>query len=170
MLTPSVKTIAALTRKQPFLWPQLLDVPQLRLLLSKGNRRPTAGPDGREKWFLRAATDNTLTYVISLLNYILSSSHFPACMKDTNISTIHKRGPTTILKHYQGIACSSLLLNLPFAWLNLHLSPYLAKLQVIPGCRVATQPGVQGRDLSVVAQVQKWAQRHKVPLYVLQRD
>jgi hypothetical protein len=36
---------------------------------------------------------------------------------------------------------------------------------------VATQPGVQGRDLlSVIAQVQKWASRQHIPLYILQRD
>jgi hypothetical protein len=169
MSSPSIRCITSLTAKDPFTWPQLMDVPSLRLLLSKGNRRPTPGPDGWEKWFLRAVSDNVLMHVVSLVNYTLSTSHFPACVKDTNISTIHKRGPTTSLKNYRGIACSNFLLNLPFAWLNHRLSPYLTAKQIIPECRLATKPGVQGRDLlSAIAQMQKWACRHNIPLYVLQ--
>jgi hypothetical protein len=47
----------------------------------------------------------------------------------------------------------------------------LTAKQIIPECQLATKPGVQGRDLlSAIAQMQKWARRHNIPLYVLQRD
>ncbi|KAG6805910.1 hypothetical protein H0H92_013498, partial [Tricholoma furcatifolium] len=42
---------------------------------------------------------------------------------------------------------------------------------IIPSSQIATQLGVQHRDLlSLLAQVQTWAVREKTPLYVLQRD
>ncbi|KAF8224823.1 hypothetical protein L208DRAFT_1308867, partial [Tricholoma matsutake] len=104
MGTPSITMVASQTHHDPFSWPTLLDLPNLHLILGKGNRRPTPGPDGWEKWFLCTLSDNSL-------------------------------------------------------------------LHVIPSCQVATQPGVQGRDLlSVVAQVQKWGFRQDIPLYILQCD
>jgi hypothetical protein len=171
LTTPSVLTIKESTSHSPFPWPVLLSISDLRKLLSKGNARPTPGPDGWEKWFLKHLRDDALSPVLSLLNYIISSSHFPDCLKPTNISTIHKRGPTTFLSNYRGIACNNVLLNLPFAWLNYLLTPYLAQHRVIPECQVATQPGTQGRDLiSYVSQVERWASREAVPLFILQRD
>ena len=147
LTTPSVRQVAHRTSTDPFRWPQCLTNQDLRLLLRRGNARPTPGPDGWEKWFLKHLSDPALDIVLKMSNYIISSSHFPPCLKPTNISTIHKRGPNTILSNYRGIACNNFLLNLPFAWLNRLLTPYLTKHQVIPECQVATQPGTQGRDL-----------------------
>ena len=149
----------------------LLSLPDLQKLISKGNARPTPGPDGWEKWFLKHLSDNALSPILLLLNYILTSSHFPDCLKPTNMSTIHKQGPTTLLSNYRCVACSNILLNLPFAWLNYLLTPYLAHHQTVPECQVATQPGVQGRDLiSYISQVECWASREGIPLFILQRD
>ncbi|RDB23973.1 hypothetical protein Hypma_008605 [Hypsizygus marmoreus] len=51
------------------------------------------------------------------------------------------------------------------------LSPYVTKHTLVPQCQIATQPGVQGRDLlSLLAQVERWAERTSTPLYILQRD
>ena len=171
LTTPSVRQVALSISTDPFHWPKCLTNQDLRLLLRKGNARPTPGPDGWEKWFLKHLSDPALAIVLKLSNYIISSSHFPPCLKPTNISTIHKRGPNTILSNYRGIACNNFLLNLPFAWLNRLLTPYLTKHQVIPECQVATQPGTQGRDLiSFISQYELWAAREHIPLYVLQRD
>jgi hypothetical protein len=171
MDTPSVKTVAEQIQLDPFIWPQLLQLPDLRALLSKGNSRPTPGPDGWEKWMVRRLHDGSLRVVLALVNYIVQTSHCPPCVKPTNISTIHKRGPNTHLANYRGIACSNLLLNLPFAWLNSLLTPYLTKHHVIPDCQVATQPGVQGRDIiSFIGQFQTWTLREHIPLFILQRD
>ena len=171
MTTPSVRQVANSISSAPFCWPQTLDHHHLRLLLRKGNARPTPGPDGWEKWFIKILSDSALSIILKLANYIISSSHFPPCLKPTNISTIHKRGPNTILSNYRGIACNNFLLNLPFAWLNHLLGPFLTKHMVVPECQVATQPGTQGRDLvSFISQYERWASRERIPLYVLQRD
>ena len=171
LTTPSVLAVKQTISQSPFTWPVLLSLPDLRKLISKGNARPTPGPDGWEKWFLKHLSDNALSPILLLLNYILTSSHFPDCLKPTNMSTIHKRGPTTLLSNYRGVACSNILLNLPFAWLNYLLTPYLAHHQTVPECQVATQPGVQGRDLiSYISQVECWASREGIPLFILQRD
>ncbi|KAF5376641.1 hypothetical protein D9615_007876 [Tricholomella constricta] len=171
MDTPSVRSIAARTTRDPFPWPQPLDLGTLRVLLSRGNARPTPGPDGWEKWFVKRLSDRALSIILRLANYIITHSHFPASLKPTNISTIHKRGPPLFLSNYRGIACNNLLLNLPFAWLNTLLGPYVAKHGIVPECQIATQPGVQGRDLiSFIAQIQKHADRTRTPLYILQRD
>src|SRR5271154_5338325 len=146
MTTPSIADISRDISSDPFPWPQALSLPQLRHLLCKGNTRPTPGPDGWEKWFVKCLNDSTLNVVLNLVNYIILSSHFPSCLKATNISTVHKRGPNTLLSNYRGIACSNFLLNLPFAWLNHLLTPYLTKHAVIPECQIANQPSTQGRD------------------------
>ena len=115
LTTPSVRQVALSTSTDPFHWPKCLTSQDLHLLLRRGNARPTPGPDGWEKWFLKHLSDPALAIVLKLSNYIISSSHFPPCLKPTNISTIHKRGPNTILSNYRGIACNNFLLNLPFA-------------------------------------------------------
>jgi hypothetical protein len=171
MVSPSVSNISQKVFNDPFPWPQLLTRDDLRLLVRKGNARPTPGPDGWEKWFFKHLSDRTLGVVLKLVNYIISSSHFPSCLKPTNISTIHKRGANTVLFNYRGIACNNFLLNLPFAWLNHLLTPFLAKHAIIPECQIATQPGTQGRDLiSFISQYECWASREHIPLFVLQRD
>lgn len=171
LTSPSVGKISQNISADPFSWPQTLTIQDLRLLVRRGNARPTPGPDGWEKWFVKYLGDSALGVVLKLTNYIISSSHFPSCLKPTNISTIHKHGPNTILSNYRGIACNNFLLNLPFAWLNHLLTPYLTKHSVIPECQVATQPGTQGRDLiSFISQYELWASREHIPLYFLQRD
>ncbi|KAG2095674.1 uncharacterized protein F5147DRAFT_747684 [Suillus discolor] len=63
------------------------------------------------------------------------------------------------------------LLNIPFTWLNSLLIPYLARLRVLPKGQVATQLGVQGRDLtSFLSQLECWSNRHHTPLFLLRRD
>ncbi|KAF5385006.1 hypothetical protein D9615_001212 [Tricholomella constricta] len=169
--TPSVTNIARKVDNNPFPWPQLLHLADLKQLLRSGNRRPTPGPDGWEKWWFTVLSDSALHPFLCMLNYILSTSHIPSCIKPVTLTTIHKRGPNTNLANYRGITCSNLLANLPFAWLNKKLLPYLTAKGVIPSSQVATQPGVQQRDLiSLLAQVHLWSRRENIPLYALQRD
>jgi hypothetical protein len=105
MTSPSTLTIKENVSQSPFIWPVPLTLSDLRKLISKGNARPSPGPDGWEKWFLKHLRDDSLSPILALLNYILESSHFPDCLKPTNISTIHKRGPTTFLSNYRNINC-----------------------------------------------------------------
>ncbi|KAF8065061.1 hypothetical protein FPV67DRAFT_1562916 [Lyophyllum atratum] len=56
-------------------------------------------------------------------------------------------------------------------WLNYNLSPYTARLGIIPETQVATQPGVQTRDLmSFLSSLKTWSARSKTPIYLLKRD
>ncbi|KAG6876097.1 hypothetical protein C0993_005551 [Termitomyces sp. T159_Od127] len=56
-------------------------------------------------------------------------------------------------------------------WLNFQLSPYAAHMGIIPETQVATQPGVQTRDLiSFLSSLKTWSQRSKTALYLLRRD
>ena len=169
--SPSVLSIHDRIQKDPFLWPQELTLDSLRSLLRKGNAWPAPGPDRWEKWFLKALSDSSLTLVLRLLNYEILTSHIPDAVKPSTISTIFKRGSRLDLTNYRGICCSNFLLSAPFAWLNHCLGPYLTRHAVIPAGQIATQPGVQGRDLtSLFAQIESWASREHVPLYALCRD
>ncbi|KAJ7228423.1 hypothetical protein GGX14DRAFT_530225 [Mycena pura] len=57
------------------------------------------------------------------------------------------------------------------SWLNLNLVPYIARLRILPDTQVATQQGVQTRDLiSYLSGVKCWAKRHKTTVYALKRD
>ncbi len=87
------------------------------------------------------------------------------------MTTIFKRGSRTDLSNYRGITCSNLIKNLPFAWLNYLLSMYITTTGILPETQVATQPGVQARDLtSFLSQVDAYARRHNIPLFALRRD
>ena len=77
-------------------------------MLRKGNPRPAPGPDLWEKWCIRSLSDTSLSLVLDLVNYEISASHFPDCVKPVIMSTIFKRGPRTDLANYRGITCSNL--------------------------------------------------------------
>jgi len=56
-------------------------------------------------------------------------------------------------------------------WLNQRLIHYTAEKSILPDTQVAAQPGVQTRDLmSYLAGIKCWANRHKQPVYTIQRD
>lgn len=127
----------------------------------------TVGKNGSSKH----SSDTALSLVLQLLNYEITHSHFPDSVKPSSVSTIYKCGSPFDLFNYRGICCSNLLLSTPFTWLNHCLTPYIAQLRILPPRQVATQAGLQGRDLtSLFAQIESWARRHSVPLYALRRD
>jgi hypothetical protein len=112
MASPSLSLISREVSNNPFLWPHTLTLHDLCLLLCSGNARPAPGPDGWEKWFIKHLSDPALEIVLKLANYIILSSHFTACLKPTNISTIHKRGPNTVLSNYRDIAVTFSLISI----------------------------------------------------------
>ena len=66
---------------------------------------------------------------------------------------------------------SNFIANSPMTWLNYLLTPFIAANAILPDTQVATQQGVQMRDLtSFLASVLTWANRHKTPVYALKRD
>ena len=66
---------------------------------------------------------------------------------------------------------SNLIFSLPFTWLNQALTTYNTRIGLIPDTQLATQAGLQSRDLtSALAQIEKWAYRAHTPIYVVKRD
>ena len=63
------------------------------------------------------------------------------------------------------------LASLPFAWLSLCINQYNAAYSLIPQSQIATQWGVQGRDItSFLSQLHHWAVCAGKPLLVLKHD
>ena len=66
---------------------------------------------------------------------------------------------------------SNFLVNSPMTWLNYKLTPYAAKLKVIPETQVATNQGVQTRDvMSFLSRIMCYSDHNKQPIYTLQCD
>jgi hypothetical protein len=63
---------------------------------------------------------------------------------------------------------SNFLANAPMTWLNYLLVPYVAHKQLILDTQVATQQGVQTRDvMSYLSAVKTFANCHKQTVYAL---
>src|ERR1700683_2517989 len=136
-----------------------------------GNNWPAPGPDGWEKWLIKSLSDETLILVMDLLNYIVVHSIFPGNVKDMWLTMFHKCGIHTNLTNWRGLMISNFMANAPMTWLNFLLVPYAARKSLIPETQVATQQGVQNRDLMIyLSAVKSFANHHKQTVYALQRD
>jgi len=63
------------------------------------------------------------------------------------------------------------LANSPMTWLNHKLIPYVARLNIVPETQVATNQGVQTRDvMSFLSGVMCYSSQNKQPVYTLQHD
>ena len=89
----------------------------------------------------------SLSLVLDLHNYEVMNSKLPGDIKDMWLTYLHKRGIRTDLINCRGLMVSNFLANSPMTWLNYKLIPYVAKLNIIPETQVATQQGVQTRDV-----------------------
>ena len=99
------------------------------------------------------------------------NSSFPGDTKDMYLTMFHKRGLRTDLNNWRGLMISNFIANSPMTWLNFLLTPYIATNSILPDTQVATQQGVQTRDLtSFHASVLSWANRHNTPGYDLKRE
>ncbi|KAK0461552.1 hypothetical protein IW261DRAFT_1576679 [Armillaria novae-zelandiae] len=169
--TRSVSNVCERVLNEPFDWPRQASITDYRSMLCKGNNKPSPGPDGWEKWCVKALNDRTLEIVVKLHNYMVSHSVFSGNVKDVWASAIYKRGLRTDLSNYQGLQISNFMANSPMTWLNFCLAPYISKIGIIPDTQVATQQGVQTRDLmSYLAGIETWANRHKKPVWCIKRD
>src|ERR1700722_8757221 len=66
---------------------------------------------------------------------------------------------------------SNFLANLPMTWLNHKLIPYVARLNIKPETQVATNQGMQTRDvMSFLTGIMCYSSRNKQPIYTLQCD
>ena len=171
LLTNSVKEVHARVSAAPFLWPRTASIMDYRALIRKGNARPSPGPDGVEKWCVKTLSDYSLTPFLELHNYMTLNSCFPGNIKDMYLTMFHKRGLRTDLNNWRGLMISNFLANSPMTWLDYLLTPYIAANNILPDTQVATQQGVQTRDLtSFLAGTLTWAKRHNTTVYALKRD
>jgi hypothetical protein len=163
MVTPSVERIRADCQRTPFQWPVMADLQGYRAMLRKGTPRPSPGPDGWEKWVIKTLSDKSLSLVLDLHNYIITNARFPGDIKDMWLTMFHKRGIRTDLRNWRGLLISNFIANSPMTWLNHLLVPYASKLQLIPETQVATQKGVQTRDMiSLLSGLKCWSNCRRV--------
>ena len=171
LTTESVKQVKERVSANPFVWPRNASISDFRALVRRGNARPSPGPDGTEKWCVKTLTDFSLTIYLDLHNYMTHNSSFPGDTKDMYLTMFHKRGLRTDLNNWRGLMMSNFIANSPMTWLNYLLTPFITANAILPDTQVATQQGVQTRDLtSFLAGVLTWANRHKTPVYALKRD
>ena len=171
LTTKSVKEVHDRVSSNPFVWPRKASISDFRALVRRGNARPSPGPDGTEKWCVKSLTDFSLKIYLDLHNYMTHNSSFPGDTKDMYLTMFHKRGLRTDLNNWRGLMISNFIANSPMTWLNYLLTPFIAANAILPDTQVATQQGVQTRDLtSFLAGVLTWANRHKTPVYALKRD
>ena len=116
-------------------------VKTFRSMLRKGNPRPAPGPDGWEKWWVKILSDRTISLVVNLHNYMVSNTVFPGNIKEVISVPLYKKGLRTNLVNYRGIMLSNFLANSPMTWLNFCLTPYIAKVGLIPETQIVTQIG-----------------------------
>ncbi|KAJ7670992.1 hypothetical protein B0H14DRAFT_3691206 [Mycena olivaceomarginata] len=94
----------------------------------------------------------------------------PAPGRDQWEKWIIKNLPDRTLE-IRGLLLSNFLANSPMSWLNFNLVPYIAHIRILPETQVATQEGVQTRDLiSYLSGIKSWARRHKTTVYTLKQD
>lgn len=169
--SPSVLEICTCIQADPFLWPRPASFANFRPMLRKGNAQPSPEPDEWEKWLVKSLSDKTLLLVLELHNHIVLKAHFPGALKDIWLTMFHKRGLCTELLNWHGLLLSNYLASSPMIWLNYCLTPYSAKLGIIPENQVATQQGVQTRDLmSFLGGAKSWAKQKKTMVYALKCD
>jgi hypothetical protein len=171
LTTPSVLAVKDRVLADPFEWPRPSSISSFRALLRRGNQRPSPGPDQWEKWCVKALSDDALSLVLDLHNYVVMNSCFPGDLKDMWITMFHKRGLRTDLKNWRGLFLSNFLANSPISWLTTELTVYSSRMGIVPETQVAVQQGVQTRDLmSFLAGIQTWSERHKETIYAVKRD
>jgi len=99
------------------------------------------------------------------------NSTFPGNIKDMWLTYFHKRGICMNILNYWGVMLLNFLANSPTTWLIHKLIPYVARLKIIPETQVATNQGVQTRDvMSFLSGVMCNSDRNEQPVYALQRD
>lgn len=171
METPAVLEVHQRVLEEPFEWPRQASLHDFRAMLRRGNPRPSPGPDGWEKWCIKALSDSALELVLELHNYETMNSCFPGKTTDMLLTYFHKRGLQTDLRNFRGIMLSNFISGSPMTWLNYNLLPYAAKLNIIPETQVATQRGVQTRDvMSYLSMVKSHAKTNNTTVYALQGD
>ncbi|KAK4703868.1 hypothetical protein P7C70_g2343, partial [Phenoliferia sp. Uapishka_3] len=156
----------------PFIWPPTnLDLTRYRYILTRGNRRPSPGPDGWEKWCLALLSDRALGLPLKLLKRIVNDNYHSKQLQQTFLLPLYKRGLFTSLSNYRCVAFSQRLENDAATLFTLDLQEYSERRGLIPPEQTAGQKGLQLRDmLSLLAQVDTSCKRQGITVYTLFRD
>jgi hypothetical protein len=171
MTTLSVLEVKSRVEENPFEWSRKASLTDFRAMLRCGNQCPSPGPDGWEKWCVKSLSDDTLKLVLDLHNYEVTNALFPGNVKNMTCTMFHKRNLHTNLLNWRGIMLSNFIANTPMTWLTNLLTAYSSTLNIIPETQVATQQGMQTRDvISYLSAIKCYAQRNNEPLYALQWD
>ena len=171
LTTPSVLEVKQRIKENTFEWLRKASLADFRALLRRGNQRPSPGPDRWEKWCVKSLSDEALQLVLDLHNYEVVNASFPGNVTDMTCMMFHKRNIHTDLSNWRGIMLSNFIANTPMTWLTNLLTAYSSKMNIIPETQVATQQGVQTRDvISYLSAIKCYAQRNNESLYALQRD
>lgn len=174
---PWLATSQPLTPQSPdkggeaFSWPRQVSVPELRRLLRKGNRRPSPGPDGMEKWALAGTCDEFLSIIAAIVNFVIAQSYFPSALKSCYMTPVYKRGDSTDPNNYRGIAHSNVLYQLISSFFGSELRRFSCDKGLISPTQVAGQAGVQPGDLvGFLQQLDVVASINNQTLFVIKRD
>ena len=77
----------------------------------------------------------------------------------------------TALINWQGIMLSNFIAQSPMAVLNIGLTPYMARMGIVPPTQMACQKGAQSQDLiSFLSQIKCYTKRSHQTIYVIKRD
>lgn len=146
--SPAAAQMKARTATDDFIWPQTMTLEDLRAHLSRGNPKPSPGPDSWEKWALRQVSDDFLLLTLHLCNYMISANYFSPRLKQNFISPLYKRGDLTDPSNYRGIVFANCLYNVVTSWFTQQFQKYIWRRKLLPTLQIATQQGVQPGDLT----------------------
>ncbi|KAK4695423.1 hypothetical protein P7C70_g8552, partial [Phenoliferia sp. Uapishka_3] len=172
MTCDAAKRFQSGAKEDPFVWPpKNLDLARYRFMLNRGNRKPSPGPDGWEKWCLALLSDRALTLPLKLLSHIVNTNYHSKELQQTYLLPLYKRGLFTLLSNYRCVAFSQRLESDAATLFTLDLQEYSERRQLIPPEQTAGQKNLQLRDmLSMLAQVDASCKRRGITVYTLFRD
>jgi len=154
-----------------FVWPQTLTMADLKGHMSRGNQRPSPGPDGWEKWALRRCSDDFLSLILDIINYMITTNYIPARMKENFILPLYKRGDVTDPRNHRGIIPANCMYNIMSSWFTFQFQRWIWKRGLLPASQIATQQGVQVGDLTMYLQeVHRAAEITGTTIYCMRGD
>lgn len=159
------------TQGEKFDWPRLLKVENLKKLLSRGNKKPTPGPDEWERWPLQHCPDWFLQQLVGIMNFIVRTNEFPAPLKDAYLTPIYKRGDITDPNNYRPIMLSNQLFSLISSWFSESLHQYVWSHHLISPTQIGGQAGVHPGDMvQFLNGIDRCAKAVGQTLFALKRD
>lgn len=152
-------------------WPQPMSMADLRMVLGSGNRSPSPGPDGIEKWMLTHGPESLLEQVLDICNYAIEHNSFPDELKGNYLTPLYKKGDPSLPTNYRGIVFANCIHSVLAAWLARCLQQMAWSLQLLPPTQIATQKGVRASDLTAfLSMVHRLARSTGRTVFAIKRD